>query len=311
MNKQLAISILTFNRTEILKNNLISLIREAKRFNIPIYISDDSDNSLTTKMIKSLKQDYQYLFYTKNNPSLGHDKNIISCLSSIETDYIWLIGDSIIINDNAISKVLNLIEKESPTIISCNCENRIIEIESSHIVDKDYVLENFAWHNTVTGTTIYSKKSLNNIKNLDLLECKNFPQISIIFNALNKDCSFYWINEPLISANKEKKSYWHQNIFETFIDDLSQCIFYLPLDYSNNLKAKVVPMHALKAKIFDLSSLLMLRSQNILNFKKFKKYYKTFRNTSRTNLLLILIISIIPKSILIRIHAYKKSSYKK
>ena len=77
MNKQLAISIPTFNRTEILKNNLISLIREAKRFDIPIYISDDSDDSLTTKMIKSLKQDYQYLFYTKNNPSLGHDKNTL------------------------------------------------------------------------------------------------------------------------------------------------------------------------------------------------------------------------------------------
>ena len=62
MNKQLAISIPTYNRTEILKSNLVSIINQAKRFNIPIYISDDSDNNRTHEMIKSYIQDYQFLF---------------------------------------------------------------------------------------------------------------------------------------------------------------------------------------------------------------------------------------------------------
>jgi len=168
MNKQLAISIPTYNRTEILKSNLVSIINQAKRFNIPIYISDDSDNNRTHEMIKSYIQDYQFLFYTHNIPSLRHDKNIISCLSSIETNYIWLIGDSISLSENALLQVLSIIESESPTIISCNSKDRIVNIESKHITDKDYVLENFGWHNTLTGTTIYSNRSLNNLMNMDL-----------------------------------------------------------------------------------------------------------------------------------------------
>jgi glycosyltransferase involved in cell wall biosynthesis len=303
MNKQLAISIPTYNRTEILKSNLVSIINQAKRFNIPIYISDDSDNNRTHEMIKSYIKDYQFLFYTHNSPSLRHDKNIISCLSSIETNYIWLIGDSISLSENALFQVLSIIESESPTIISCNSKDRIVNIESKHITDKDYVLENFGWHNTLTGTTIYSNRSLNNLMNMDLLECKNFPQIAIIFNALNRGCSFYWEKEPLIYAHKDKKSYWAENIFETFIDDFSRTIFYLPSDYSNKLKAKVIPMHSLKAKIFDLKSLLILRTENIYDFNKFKKYYKTFKKNSSTHLFLIFIISVLPRVILKPIRA--------
>ena len=84
-------------------------------------------------------------------------------------------GDSMSISDNALKNILNIIKLESPNIISCGAENRSIGIESGHIYDKDYILEKFGWHNTLTGTTIYSKDALSFVENLDLLECKNFP----------------------------------------------------------------------------------------------------------------------------------------
>jgi len=311
MNKNLAISIPTYNRSSILKSNLVNIISQAKEFDIPIYISDDSNNLETKKIIDEYKKDYNSLYYTQNIPSLGHDRNIVSCLSNKEFEYIWLMGDSMSISDNAVKQILEIIHSESPNIISCGAENRSIEIDSSHIYDKDFILEKFGWHNTLTGTTIYSKNALNFVQDLDLLECKNFPQISIIFRALNEKPSFYWVNKSLIYAHKDKESYWQKNIFETFIDDFSRVVFYLPPEYSNHLKSKVIPIHSKRAKIFDLKSLLVLRTGGIFNFKKFKKYYKTFKKNSSTNLLLIFLISIIPKSILIPIRAYNKSSSKK
>lgn len=298
MNNKLAISIPTYNRTEILKSNLKNIISQAKIFDIPIYILDDSNNIHTSEMVKSYREEYDLLFYCHNNPSLGHDKNIIACLSLKQTEYIWLIGDSICITENSIKRVLSIIEKESPRIISCNTRDRQLKKESNHLYDKDYVLETFGWHNTLTGTTIYNKNTLQFIHELDLLECKNFPHISIIFNALNEKCSFYWENKPLIYAHKDKKSYWAENIFETFIDDFSRAIFYLPSGYSNYLKSKVIPIHSFNTKIFDLKSLLILRTENIFDFEKFKKYYKTFKINSRSNIFLIFLISISPKWIL-------------
>lgn len=298
MNKKLSISIPTYNRSKILKSNLKNIISQAKIFDISINILDDSKNNDTYEMVNDYKKDYGFLFYSQNVPSLGHDRNIISCLSFKETDYIWLIGDSISIAQNAISHILEIIEKDSPRIISCNTRDRILKIDSNHIFDKDFVLENFGWHNTLTGTTIYSKDTLQSIHELDLLECKNFPHISLIFNALNENCSFYWENKPLIYAHKDKKSYWAENIFETFIDDFSRAIFYLPSGYSNALKSKVIPIHSLKAKIFEPKSLLILRTENIFDFKKFKKYYKTLKKNSSSNIFLIFLISISPKLVL-------------
>jgi|TARA_B100001175_G_scaffold41955_1_gene31221 hypothetical protein len=311
MNNNLAISIPTYNRPSILKSNLINIIDQAREFDIPIHISDDSNNEETKIVIEEYMKDYDLLFYIQNTPSLGHDRNIVSCLSNKESEYIWLMGDSMSVTNNAIKKILDIIQQESPNIISCGAENRNLGIDSSHIYDKDYILEKFGWHNTLTGTTIYSKNALNFVQDLDLLECKNFPQISIIFKALNKKCSFYWENKPLIYAHKEKESYWQNNIFETFIDDFSRVVFYLPPEYSNHLKSKVIPIHSKRAKIFDLKSLLVLRAEGIFDFQRFKKYYKTFKNNSSTNLVLIFMISVIPKSILIPIRAFNKNSYKK
>ena len=45
--------------------------------------------------------------------------------------------------------------------------------------DKDYILEKFGWHNTLTGTTIYSKNALSFAQNLDLLECKTFHKYQL------------------------------------------------------------------------------------------------------------------------------------
>ena len=311
MNNNLAIFIPTYNRPKILKSNLVNIIDQAQEFEIPVYVSDDSNNKETKIIIEEYMKNYNFLYYKHNIPSLGHDKNIVSCLSNKEFKYIWLMGDSMSISDNALKNILNIIKLESPNIISCGAENRSIGIESGHIYDKDYILEKFGWHNTLTGTTIYSKDALSFVENLDLLECKNFPQISIIFKALNKKCSFYWENKTLIYAHKDKESYWQKNIFETFIDDFSRVVFYLPPEYSNHLKSKVIPIHSNRARIFDLKSLLVLRTEGIFDFKKFKKYYKTFRNNSRTNLFLIFIISVIPTSILIPIRAFNRSNSKK
>ena len=49
MNNNLAIFIPTYNRPKILKSNLVNIINQAQEFEIPVYVSDDSNNK--TKII--------------------------------------------------------------------------------------------------------------------------------------------------------------------------------------------------------------------------------------------------------------------
>lgn len=310
MNKYLSISIPTFNRPSILDASLQILISEAREHHVPIYISDDSNNHETEKVIQKYTKQYKFLFYNQNSPSLGHDKNIIKSLLEKETEYVWLLGDSTLIADNAITEVINIIQRCSPNIIVCNSRDRTLDCESELIQNKDHALENFGWHTTLTGTTIYSKKSILSIRNLDLKEFKNFPHIGIIFKSLIDECSFYWESKQLIWSHKDKESYWSKNIFETFITDFYRAVFFLPNEYSFEIKSNVTPIHSIKSKIFDAKSLLVLRSENIFNISKYRKFNKALRTNSNTNILIIFFIAILPITILKFLRIFFRKSLK-
>ena len=310
MNKYLSISIPTFNRPNILDASLKILVPQARDHHVPIYISDDSNNHETQKVINKYIKQYKFLFYNHNNTSLGHDKNIIQSLLEKETKYIWLLGDSTLIADNAIGEIINLIQRYSPNIIVCNSRDRTLDCESELIQNKDYALENFGWHTTLTGTTIYSQKSTLSARYLDLKEFKNFPHIGIIFRSLIDECSFYWESKQLIWSHKDKESYWSKNIFETFITDFYRAIFFLPEQYPLELKAKITPIHSIKSRIFDSKSLLVLRSENIFNIIKFRKFFNALKLNSNTNVIIIFLIAILPISILKFLRIFFRKSLK-
>lgn len=310
MNLHLSISIPTFNRPQILQSNLKSLLNQVKEHEIPIYISDDSTNNKTKDIIRKYMNEYDFLFYKQNNPSLGHDSNIVQSLLNKSSEYVWLLGDSTVIADGAINQVIKIIRSFSPNIIVCNSRDRILDIKSEHIKDKDYALESFGWHTTLTGTTIYNKNVISKIQTLDLNEFKNFPHIGIIFQSLIDNCSFYWESKQLVWSHKDKQSYWSSNIFETFIIDFYRAIFFLPEQYSMELKMKIAPIHSIKSRIFDSKSLLVLRSENIFNYSKYRKFYNALKSNSSTNILIIFLIAIFPISVLKVIRIFFRKSLK-
>lgn len=158
-NSKLAIAIPTYNRAEILKENLLYMLEDIKKYNIPIYISDDSTNNDTKNMIAKVKNQYANIYYFHNGSSLGHDKNYFYTLNLPDEDYIWYLGDSIIIENGTISMILEIINKYKLDLIFINEETRNLDVKSGVMEDKNRVLLDLGWHLTLSGTTIYSKKT--------------------------------------------------------------------------------------------------------------------------------------------------------
>ena len=124
INTRLAVAIPTFNRVELLEANIRSMLPELREFSIPIYVSDDSSNDDTKLMIAKLQKNYQYIFYSKNEKNLGHDKNFFQTLKLPEADYVWLLGDSLSLKSGALLSLLKAIVKKQPEIIGVNAKNR-------------------------------------------------------------------------------------------------------------------------------------------------------------------------------------------
>jgi len=287
-NNKLAIAIPTFNRPDILNENIRLMLPEIIEFSIPVYISDDSTDDETKTMSEILQKDYENIFYYKNSPGLGHDRNCIKTLSLPTEEYIWYLGDSFAINSGGLNRVLNIINSQVVDFISVNARGRA-NINDRIFLDGNELLISLGWHLTLSGTTIYSKNVLNRIKKLDLGRCRNFPHTAIIFD---------WLNDYIISCNSRKQSYWKKNVFEVFLTDWNVLISNLPSSYTNENKLVAIKMHSEKTRIFSLYSFLSYRFNDIFDFQVFKRFSGLIRKSSSVNLWLVFLISIFPKKCL-------------
>ena len=294
MNNSLSISIPTFNRTDILEENLLLMIADVKEYSIPIYISDDSSNDNTKAMIDEMKCKYKHIYYNKNSPSLGHDKNCFHTLSLPSTDYVWYLGDALIIKPGAIKKIINIINEYQPDLLAVNECGRSLDVASTVYSNAKNVLTDLGWHLTMTGVTIYSRAVISSMNEVSIENFKNFPQFAIIFNYLSKQCSFYWLNEKLISTNIKKESYWPQKGFEIFLYDWKNTVYNLPEYYDGHIKDRVIVEHSFKTNVFGLKSMIRFRRNGVLTMQSLKRYRQDLSTHSNLHYSTLLIIAMIP-----------------
>ena len=294
MNQELSIAIPTYKRSDILIDTLPILIKQAKKYSISIYIFDNSPDNLTEILIDRLKIDHNQLYFIPNKKYLGHDLNILRALSDPKTNYTWLLGDGLIVEEGIINKILDIINDIKPKIIGINSVGRNIDEDEGIYNNENAVFNKFCWHQSLTGSTVYNKHSLKLINHLSFEKSDNFPHINIIFNSLLNDCNYYWIKKEYMRGHPKKDSYWKDDVFEVFIDDWKQVIFQLPDKYNIKNKEEVIRMHCKKSGLFNLSSLFILRAKKYYNLKKYKKYKNDFRKYIKINNSILFIIAIIP-----------------
>jgi len=241
-----------------------------------------------------LKCKYPYIFYSKNSPGLGHDKNLMRSIKLPDTDYVWLLGDSIAIEKGAISKILNIINQNKSDIIAINVRGRDIDFPSGIYCDHNDVLSKFGWHLTLTGATLFSKKAISLASELNFSNYRNFPQFSLIYHYLAENCSFHWINDRLIYSNKNKKSYWADDVFSVFIDDWSDAVHNLPINYNSKVQEGVIVDHSIKSNIFNIKTMLHHRGLGYYDWEKYKKYAYILSLHSGLSRAVLFVIALFP-----------------
>ena len=299
-NNRLALAIPTYNRASILIEDLEVMMNEIRIFSIPVYISDDSNSEESQIILQYLRAiEYPYIYYYHNEPGLGHDRNCIRTLSLTTEDYTWYLGDSAIIKNGGISKVLMVIDSFDADFISVNVAGRKLDLPNNLFDNGNELLLELGWHLTQTGATIYSRRSLNALSDIDLSKCKNFPQTFLIFQTfVSKKSSLYWINEKLVFGNPHKQSYWNAKVFDIFLKDWHDCMMNLPNHYLLSNKIAAYKRHNLMTGLFNLVKMVGYRLKGIYDFSIFKKFCTMLRESSSVPVLILFVLSIMPTVIL-------------
>ena len=131
MKKKLSIVIPSFNRIDFLKLNLEEIIEEATESDIQVILSQDGRNEKIMKFSKQLANRYDNFYFIEHTDRLGHDDNFLKCFDLHDSDYTWILGDSISIHEGSIREILDVIDKHSPDIIGLNADHRKIDHDHS------------------------------------------------------------------------------------------------------------------------------------------------------------------------------------
>ncbi|TAF06431.1 MAG: glycosyltransferase family 2 protein [Nostocales cyanobacterium] len=145
MNKLLTIAIPTYNRANLLDRQLEWLSKAIKGYesDCEILVSDNCSTDNTQEIIKKWQENLNNVTFKSNRniENLGVMKNIIYCLSSATTKYVWTIGDDDPIQERAISYVIDKIK---------NIENLSL------------VFLNFSGRNKITGEAVHPPTIVGN-----------------------------------------------------------------------------------------------------------------------------------------------------
>lgn len=220
MKNLLGIYIPTYNRMEKLAECLGSLIPEASRFNLPVYISDNASTDGTEKFIKNLKKEYANIHYKKNKNNLGYPLNIVNLLKMADTEFVWFFGDDDKFKENAIGEVLKYIKKgydflqvnsdlyDNDMIYRIN--DRTIHIEHDLVYnpgEHNIALDKAGYYAGFLSAMITRRSFL--IRELKKLNKKSVPKLeyiqSILFYRSIVDKKGICIAKPLFSIRATKK----------------------------------------------------------------------------------------------------------
>jgi glycosyltransferase involved in cell wall biosynthesis len=145
MNKLLTIAIPTYNRADLLDKQLAWLANAIKGFesDCEILVSDNCSTDNTQDVIRSWQQKLNNITFKANTNSenLGVMKNIMYCLKSATTKYVWTIGDDDPIQDRAISYVISKLKKHE---------------------DLSLLFLNFSGQNKITGEPVHPPTIVGN-----------------------------------------------------------------------------------------------------------------------------------------------------
>lgn len=138
MSKLLTIAIPTYNRADLLDQQLEWLSHAIKGYeqDCEILVSDNCSSDYTPQVIKKWQKILSSVTFTsnRNSSNLGVMRNIIYCLNSATTKYVWTIGDDDPIQDRTVGYVIDKLQKHQ---------------------DLSLMFLNFSGRNKITGEAVH------------------------------------------------------------------------------------------------------------------------------------------------------------
>lgn len=215
MSIRLSIVIPTFNRANYLKECLNSVVSSGYE-NLEIIVSDNASQDATPDVVKSFED--KRLKYFRNKENIGDEANWLSAIKKATGDYIFSLTDDDFLNENAISKTVQILE-EHPDVGIIMSRLKILD-DATNKFQEDYCFHDgdvlfkpgeeallglFGAAHVLSRITI--KRDLMDMHGLQKHIGSSYPQMYLVGYAMKKAPAFY-TDTALVTHRVNNVTYW-------------------------------------------------------------------------------------------------------
>jgi abequosyltransferase len=302
-NRTLSIVIPSYNRADFLDRSLSVHVPMAQRHNVQIFISDNASTDNTQEVIEKWQKQYDFIRCSRNPSTIGPDANFEKALKAVDTQYVWLLGDTSQIPEDGITSILKLAEgPEAYSAIIVNLVNKN-RIASKTYGCPDLLLTELGGLMSCMSCLIYNKAL---IEGADFSRYYDsfFMQTGVILeHAAGNNVLIRWEQEisitSLESSLLQKKGWaFTPKIFEIGVQSWVNFIFSLPPRYS--LKSKLSACHGFGkvSGAFSIKGMLSQRARGLLSYSVYKQFKPSIRLSIDYPLLVVVLIALTPRPLL-------------
>lgn len=312
--KKLCVLLPTYNRAALVESYLQQRIGDFEKCAIDIAIFDSSEDELTKRVVLKFGEIHKNIAYQHlSGCNLSQKMSIAFRKCSAEYKYIWLIGDRILLNVNALIDDVNTAMNNGFDLI--HVYRNKYGILSKEFDSASEFFYHFGWSMThYSGFVVSSRIGIYVSQQLsDPIFAQNNQEFEVqmsIFRYIAKNtCKIMYINKDLYSANPiESVSSNHENrtILETWTKRWTTAIDYLPNYYDANSKNYVMKSLSDNIGLFSCRGLLSLRCDGNLTIGRVHKYRSFICKATDTNTAWFYIVALVPVRIITLLRRLKK-----
>ena len=213
-----SICIPTYNRCKKLERCLLSVLPQAVKYNVPIYVSDNASSDATSVLLSKLKLQYPDLLIVKRQKStVNIDQNMLDVLSMSSAQYALWLGDDDTLAPNALQIILSALQNQ-PDLCVLGLEGHSLQDRYEHADEffRDYGLVglNLSMHFSTLIVDVQAIKKLPNA-----LRFKGtmhlYAGCVLDYLALQEQrkghVSVYLLPSKLLNLSKARKKSWSQS----------------------------------------------------------------------------------------------------
>jgi len=270
----LAVCIPTHNRREVLEECLESILPQADVLGVGVCVSDNGSSDGTWPALEALKRQYPWMQILRHTRDIGYRDNLTGVVLSSHAQYVWPIGDKLVLLPGALEFVVAELARLHPDAVIVNSPGRVVStVEKVHFAPQ-LCLTELGWHVTLCGATVLARQAWIDVLHVQPLS-KDFPQVVALFSYLaSLSAPQVLVSGRILiqggqgASESHMAGTWAGCVLTTWGRNWYDAIMSLPAPYSTEAKLQVIRSHSEHTGILGLVGLIRLRAQGELTLQR-------------------------------------------